>query len=535
LTRIGIYGWGIVAPRSPNIDAFADNLEKGGSWLEPFNGFGPDTFLVGRPEFSFEDYRGWIDERFPPNRYPQLAEKMDPMVQYAIGAFIQALGQNPGIDQELRTLGTAAHVYVGTGVGALPTVYSESVNLYRSQRRWDRFWSDPERNRALAEHLALDEQEQLERERSLGAPPHPDRAPAGNQDDDREAAEEEWWHFWAARSEKLRQYLDELVEIEGLTVEGSVQSAKMAVMKEKRRRYAKLQQRWQAPEPPWKAVSANVVWNIANIPAAQISMLGEIVGPTFAPVAACSTFGVALKLSMDAIRSGQAKAVVVGATDPPPHPLLVGAFYNARVISADGQVSKPLSELRGTHVAGGSVVWILGDVDHMRARGFEPLGLEPLAVGVTSDADHIITPSTEGPTAAIRNALEVAGVDPTTLGTWDLHATATPGDYTEIETLKGAIQAPVVATARKGIHGHGMSASGGWELTAQYLAYERGHLFPTPLSEAELNPEISRLYKGFVYDRPCDAPNSPAGKLSMGVGGVNACVISRPWDRRDRR
>lgn len=527
MTRIGIYGWGIVAPRSPNIDAFADNLEQSGSWLEPFNGFGPDTFLVGRPEFSFEDYRGWIDDRFPPNRFPQLAEKMDPMVQYAIGAFIQSLGQNPGIEEELQALGTAAHVYVGTGVGALPTFYSESVALHRSQRRWDRFWCQPERNGAVADYLALGDDDRREKERELGAPPHPDRV----EGDDRDTAEEEWWHFWAARSDKLRQYLDELAEIEGLTVEGSVQSAKMAVMKEKRRRYAKLQQRWEAPEPPWKSVSANVVWNISNIPAAQISMLGEIVGPTYAPVAACSTFGVSLKLAIDAIRTGQAKAVVVGATDPSPHPLLVGAFYNARVISADGQVSKPLSELRGTHVAGGAAIWILGDLEHMSDRGFEPLGLEPLAVGVTSDADHIITPSTEGPTASIQKALEDAGVDPASLGTWDLHATATPGDYTEIETLKGAVDAPVVVTARKGIHGHGMAASGGWELTAQYLAYERGHLFPTPLAEAELNPEISRLHKKFVFDSSCEAPGSPAGKLSMGVGGVNACVISRPWDR----
>ncbi|MGD2115731.1 MAG: beta-ketoacyl synthase N-terminal-like domain-containing protein [Acidobacteriota bacterium] len=527
MKRIGIYGWGLVAPRSPDIDAFADNLETAESWLEPFNGFGPDTFLVGKPEFAFERYREWIDRRFPPNRYPQLAEKMDPMVQYAIGAFIQALGQNPGMEQALQELGTDAHVYVGTGLGALPTLYDESVALHRAQRRWDRFWADPERNRALAEHLRRKESAQIERERELGAPPHPDRA----EGQDREAAEEAWWHYWAARSERLEQYLDELTEVESLKVEGSVQTAKMAVMKEKRRRYARLQQKWQAPEPPWKAVSANVVWNIANIPAAQISMLGQITGPTFAPVAACSTFGVALKLASDAIRSGRARAVVVGATDPPPHPLIVGGFYNARVISADGRVSKPLSELRGTHVAGGSVLWILGDLEHMESRGFKPLGMEPLAVGVTSDADHIITPSTEGPSEAIREALRQARIDPASLGTWDLHATATPGDYTEIETLKGVVEAPVMVTARKGIHGHGMSAAGGWELTAQYLAYERGHLFPTPLAESELNPEISKIHQSFVFDSSCDAPPSPAGKLSMGVGGVNACVISRPWDR----
>ena len=55
--RIGIYGWGIVAPKSPTVDVFEKNLEKPDSWLEPFHGFGPSNFLVGRPEFDFEDYK----------------------------------------------------------------------------------------------------------------------------------------------------------------------------------------------------------------------------------------------------------------------------------------------------------------------------------------------------------------------------------------------------------------------------------------------------------------------------------------------
>ena len=33
-------------------------------------------------------------------------------------SFVQSLGQNPGIEQELQSLGTQAHVYVGTGIGA---------------------------------------------------------------------------------------------------------------------------------------------------------------------------------------------------------------------------------------------------------------------------------------------------------------------------------------------------------------------------------------------------------------------------------
>ena len=152
MRRVGIFGWGVVAPRSPNIDAFAANLASNGSWLGPFNGFGPDNFLVGVPDFRFEDYREWIASRFPPARFHQLVEKMDLPVLYAIGSFIQALGQNPGLEGELRSLGTAAHIYMGTGIGCVQTVANCTRSLDRAQRRWDRFWA--ERNPAFRERQA---------------------------------------------------------------------------------------------------------------------------------------------------------------------------------------------------------------------------------------------------------------------------------------------------------------------------------------------------------------------------------------------
>ncbi len=522
MSRIGVFGWGIVAPKSPDIESFAKNLRSSESWLSPFHGFGRDNFLVGKPEFDFNRYRPWIDERFKPNRFPQLEEKMDLPSKYAIGCFIQALRQNPGLEEELTRLGTQAHAYVGTGLGNIGTLYDNSLKLYRAQRRWNRFWADPQRNPALAAYLRDPAGSGLDSEE---LPPAPDSLPEG----EREGAEDAWWEFWTRRSEPLGQYLDELAEIESLSVEGEVEAGKTRLLREKRRRNRLLQKKWETPEPPWREVSANVIWNIQNTPAAQLSMLGRITGLAFAPVAACSTFGVSLKLAMDAIHRGEAKAVVVGATDSPPHPLVVGAFHTGRVLAADAQVSKPLGGMRGTHVSGGAVLWIVGDYDHMVSRGFEPLGLEPLAVGVSSDADHIITPSREGPTAAIDQALAASDTAPQDIVSWDLHATATPGDYLEVETLRQRFPESVLVTARKGTFGHGMAAGGGWELTAQYLGFASGTVAPTALSQDEINPQIQGIHQNFVFDAGCSAPVGPVGKLSMGIGGINACIISRPW------
>jgi 3-oxoacyl-(acyl-carrier-protein) synthase len=479
--RFAIAGWGVIAPKCRNVDEFERRLESSESWLEPFDGFGRDNFLVGQPSFDLADYREWIDARFPPRRYAQIAEKLGMPIQYGIGAFIQALRQNPGVEEWLQELGTRAHVYLGTGIGDIETTRRCALELDAAQREWDA--------------------------------------------------------FWAGRDDELERYLDELREIEAHDVVGDVETGKRAAIRRKRNLAARLKERWGAPDPPWSRVRSELLWNIHNGPASQVSMIGRITGLSFAPVAACATFGVALHLAMNAIRAGEADAVVVGAVDPPPNPLVVGGFYSARVISADSQVSKPLTGLRGTHIAGGAAVWIVGRWEAMKERGFRPLGLEPVAVGVSSDADHVITPSVEGPLAAIELALRAAGVAGDEIGTWDLHATATPGDITEVETLRRVLPEHVLLTARKGTFGHGMSVGGGWELTAQHLGLAKGILHPTPLGAGEINPEIAKLHTRFVTDVRCQADEcgvgggrgTIAGKLSMGVGGVNACVVSRPW------
>src|SRR5207237_4913346 len=133
-----------------------------------------------------------------------------------------------------------------------------------------------------------------------------------------------------------------------------------------------------------------------------------IAGPAVSPVAACASFGVAAKMAVDAIRLGDATAAVIGMTDPPPHAMTISAFYNANVLSADADVSRPLTGLKGTHVAGGACVWIVGDAEVMMQQGLRPLGMEIVGIGTSSDAHHIITPSKCGlqlPIAAAPDAM----------------------------------------------------------------------------------------------------------------------------------
>ena len=520
--RIGIFGWGLVAPQCPDIETFERKLPEASSWLEPFEGYGPSNFVVGTPSFDFERYRPWLDARFPSSRFSQLDAKMGDVVKYSIGAFIQSLEQNPGIEQTLQELGARTHVYIGTGLGDVPVQHEESVNYDRVRRRWNAFWAHPDRCPARRDHvagIAVDGE----------APVDPDGMESGSEE--WYDAKGEWDAFWMRKSDSLREYLREAAEIQSEPVPPSAGQAKLGTIRQKLNGLKALNRKWDCPQEPWTAVSANYLWNIANVGASQVSMIGRITGPAFAPVAACASFGVALKMASDAIRLGEAEAVVVGMADPPPHEVTISAFYNANVLAADADVSRPLTGLKGTHVAGGSCVWIVADADAMIARGYKPLGLEILSVGTSSDAHHILTPSREGPQLAMK--LAMGDVPPGDICTWDMHATATPGDATEVQHSIELLHDEVMFTARKGTFGHGMSVGGGWELTAQHIGLTRGLVFPAMLREEEIHADVQSHRARFVDVRGCSITPGVAGKLSMGIGGINSCVISRPWEKTE--
>lgn len=525
--RIGVFGWGVVAPKSPDIGVFKRNLEQATSWLEPFEGFGPNNFLVGKPEFDFAEYKSWIDARFDPRRFSQLQAKMGNTVKYAVGAFIQALEQNPDIEPLLSELGSQTHIYVGTGLGDFPLQYEISIRHHRAQQKWNLFWCQDEYHSELkAYRLAGVEQKAMIRE-EIGAPPDPAEIDPWSESHDE--IKERWHAFWVGRSDGLHEYLERQRQIEAESIAGDIENGKKNLIRRKMITARKLKEEYGCPTEPWSAVDPNLLWNIPNVPASQISMLAKITGPAIAPVAACAGFGVSLKAGVDAIRSGKAKIAVVGTTDPEPHALSVGAFYGARVLSNDGQVSKPFTGFRGTHVAGGACIWIVGDAEFLMDQGLTPIGLEILSVAVSSDADHIITPSQEGPRAAMHQALGEAEIKPEDVTTWDMHATATPGDWSELQNVLSVVPESTAFTARKGSFGHGMSVCGGWELTAQHLGFSKGELHPVNLSRDEIHDQIRPFDRSIVQNTARQANGNIAGKINMGVGGINACVICRRW------
>jgi len=188
------------------------------------------------------------------------------------------------------------------------------------------------------------------------------------------------------------------------------------------------------------------------------------------------------------------------------------------VLAADGAVSKPLTSLKGTHVSGGAAIWLVGDLDYGLARGFKPLGLEPVAVGLSADADHIITPPSTARAERCVARCVTRRHRPSRSAPGTCTPRAPPGIFQELSNVRSIVPAHVLATAHKGTFGHGMGVGGGWELTAQYLVTSGDACSPRTLTQSEVNAAIRELGQTLVFDSGSRFPERIAGKLSMGVG-----------------
>jgi len=518
--RVGIYGWGVVAPGARDIAAFKNLLRSGRTALAPSTRpeLGPGLFAVGEPDFAFADYADWIAKRHGAPYVTRMLAKMSDNVQFAIGATIQALGA-PGLEAAVAELDEQCHIYVGSGVGDLPESYKAAETMGRATREWNHFWANParcaERRRFHSEGIAPD-----------GAAPPVDPATLPVDSEERHAALSAWDAFWAGRSAELHSFTARFAAIEKLDSDGNDDDAHLHAIRKRIREHRRLIDDVGCPPPPWTAVSPNLLWNIQNSPAAQITMLLGVHGEAWAPVGACSTFGVALRCGRDAILHGNAKLAIVGTTDPRPDPALAAAFHQARVMPGTGEVNRPFTSLRGTHISGGACVWVLGDAAWCEARGLAPVGGYVDGVALASDAEHIITPSKTGPKRAIVRAYAEAGITRDDVALIDLHATGTPGDLNELALVEEFIHPGTVVAARKGQLGHGMANSGGWELTALALDLGQRAASPSGVSAAELHPRIPHK-EAIAGEAPVPLPDGVGVKMMLGVGGITACVVLR--------
>lgn len=265
---------------------------------------------------------------------------------------------------------------------------------------------------------------------------------------------------------------------------------------------------------------------ISSSAAAHVSIEYGIKGPCFATVSACSTATHAMGLVFDMIRNGNIDLGVAGASEAVLTFGSLRAWQALHVLSPDG--CRPFSKTRnGTVLAEGAGILTFESLEYAQNRG-APILAEVLGFGMTSDAGDMVNPDIEGPTNAMKIAMEGAKLAPSDIDYINAHGTATKiNDVNETRAIKkvfGSEAERIPISSTKSMHGHCLGAGGAIESAICVKAIEQDFLPPT-IGYEEPDPE-------------CDLDYVPhEGRLaevnyvmcnSFAFGGLNATIVFGP-------
>lgn len=272
---------------------------------------------------------------------------------------------------------------------------------------------------------------------------------------------------------------------------------------------------------------------IINMTSGQLAIMKNLKGPSIAHVTACSTGLHAIGEAMHIIRRGDAKVMIAGGCESTIHPLAMGAFDAMHALSRRNDdpktASRPFDKDRDGFVMGeGAGVLVLEELEHALNRGAK-IYAEVVGYGLTGDAYHITTPSTDGPRRCMEMALRNAGITPADVQYLNAHGTSTPvGDVNEVKAIKevfGEAVKGLVVNSTKSMTGHLLGGAGGVESVFTVKAVEE-QISPPTINVFEQDPECD-IDVCANAARPMEIRY--AMKNSFGFGGTNSTVIYKRW------
>jgi 3-oxoacyl-[acyl-carrier-protein] synthase II len=254
-------------------------------------------------------------------------------------------------------------------------------------------------------------------------------------------------------------------------------------------------------------------------------------GPAVCVSAACASGNYALAQARHWLQLGWVDVCLAGACDMAVTPMSLAGFGNLRALSRRNAepraASRPFDRHRDGFVMGeGGAVFVLEQAG--RARGARPYA-EVAGFGASSDAHNMVIPSPDPmpAAAAMRQALDDAGVNPPEVDYVNAHATSTPvGDVAEAKVLAAVLGAAcprVPVSSTKSVTGHLLTAAAAVEALACVAAMRRRAVPPT-INLDEPDPECN-LCHVVREARPADVRVTVSN--SFGFGGSNTCLVLR--------
>ncbi|MFZ7125812.1 MAG: beta-ketoacyl synthase N-terminal-like domain-containing protein [Desulfobacterales bacterium] len=239
-------------------------------------------------------------------------------------------------------------------------------------------------------------------------------------------------------------------------------------------------------------------------------------GPALTVSTACSSGAAALAIALALIRTGRARRVLAGGADS----ICQLTYYGFKSLQLiDGEGSRPLDrDRKGMSVAEGAGMLLL------EAGPPSQASLQLLGAGLSCDAFHPAKPhpAGKGAMAAMRAAVEDAGLAIDQIDYISLHGTGTPdNDRSEAEAIRRLFGEPhPLLSSIKGATGHSLGGSGAVEAVVAAIAVREG-LVPANTGLRTLDPELGIA----PVLQPLDRPIRTVLSNSFGFGGNNAAIL----------
>jgi len=246
---------------------------------------------------------------------------------------------------------------------------------------------------------------------------------------------------------------------------------------------------------------------------------------------ACSSGATAIQLGVEAIRRGETDAALCIGTDGSVHAEALIRFSLLSALSTHNDppeaAAKPFAKNRDGFVMGeGAAALVIENAAAARARGAAILGYV-LGCGERGDGFHRTRSSPDGAPiiAAIRDAIEDAGLTPDHIDYVNAHGTGTP-ENDKMESMGcmaviGERMKSVPISSNKSMIGHTLTAAGAVEAVMSLLTIRSGRIPPT-INYHVPDPAIPL---DVVPNEARDAEVGIVLSNSFGFGGQNTCLV----------
>jgi len=273
----------------------------------------------------------------------------------------------------------------------------------------------------------------------------------------------------------------------------------------------------------FQGLNCSVTMNLATI--------FKLRGINLTVSAACASGSHSVGLGFHLIKSGLQDCIICGGAQEI-NKLAMGSFDGLGVFSINQEnpteASRPFDKNRdGLVPSGGAATLILESYESAVKRGAKIFG-EVVGYGFSSNGEHISTPNVDGPSRAMKKALDQAELLPEQIDYVNAHATSTPvGDQNEAKAIFNVFgKSNPYVSSTKSMTGHECWMAGASEIIYSMLMMENSFIAPNiNLEETDEDSAKLNLVKNTI-NKNIDVFLSN----SFGFGGTNSAIIVKKYE-----